>query len=436
MRARLAAAFALFGIMIGLLVSTGLFLAVHSLGLRLMAETLSAEVDDYLSRQNANPKALLPSGISIRGYAHLPNEPVEGLPPELTELVPGIYQMTVDDVPYRISVADKAGKRFVMMFNATQHELREHTFLVYIVFGTLIMVLFSAWMGWWLAGRIVSPISELARRVSSAKPEDGDQRISQGFSPDEIGRLAKVFGAYLKRMKAFIERERAFTADVSHELRTPLAIVQGVVELMETDGGLDEKQQERVARIGRANREMIDLTAALLLMAREENSDDSGLQQCDVWDVVCDIVETHRHLVNPHTEIRLDCQTRLSVAAERTLLGIVVANLIRNAFAYTESGSVCIRLEADGLTIIDTGSGISGEEIEKVFERHYRGPESTGAGIGLSLVKRICDRYKWKTDIWSRLGEGTSAKLKFSSPEAGDSESLLVILTGQNKARA
>ncbi len=414
LRVRLAVAFALFGILVTLLVSGGLFFAAHTQGLRLMDETLSAEIDDYLTRRQVNPKALLPSGITIRGYAHFADQAVEGLPPDLVTLEPGSYEMTLEDVPYRISVVDKAGERFVMMFNATQHQVREHAFLGYIAVGAVLMAIFSAWMGWWLAGRIVSPIVELARRVSIATPEDQEQKIAAGFSADEIGRLAKVFGSYLKRMKAFIERERAFTADVSHELRTPLAIVQGVVELLEADQRLDEKQQERIARIGRANRGMIDITSALLLLAREESSDESVVQQCDIWDVVTGAVEAHRHLVNARTEVRLDCQHRLCVPAERTLLGIVVANLIRNAFAYTEAGHVLIILAQDGLTIIDTGSGISGEEIGKVFDRHYKGADSTGAGIGLSLVKRICERYGWRTEIESTVGQGTVARLRFA----------------------
>jgi signal transduction histidine kinase len=416
LRTRLAVTFALFGILVSLLSAAGLFLTAHSLGLRLMDETLSAEIDDYLARKRVNPNALLPSTFTIRGYAHLPNQDSAGLAPELINLRPGGYQMTLDDIPYRIFVVDKARERFVMMFNATQQQRREQTFLAYIATGMFIMTLFSAWMGWWLAGKIVAPIIELARRVSNAAPEEGEQEISRGFSNDEIGTLAEVFGSYLRRMRAFIERERAFTADVSHELRTPLAIVQGVVELAEADDRLDDKMKERIARIGRANREMIDMTAALLLMAREEVPEEAVVQQCDVWDVVSHAIETYRHLLSAQTDIVLDCRSRIHVSAERTLLGIVVSNLIRNAFTYTQSGAVGILLGEDGLTITDTGSGISGEEIGRVFERYFKGAESPGSGIGLSLVKRICDRYGWRAEIRSTLGKGTSVRLFFHEP--------------------
>ena len=421
-RFRLTFTFAIFGVLVSLLLSTGLFVATHSLGLRLMDETLGSEIDDFLSRRHVNPRALLPATITIRGYVHLHNQPKEGLAPELANLSPGQYQMTLNNIPYRIDVVDRGEERFVMMFNATQQQYREWTFLSYTAVGTLLMTLFSAWLGWWLAGRIVKPISELSRRVSVASPEDKEQNISRGFSDDEVGKLAGVFGSYLNRMREliarereFIARERAFTADVSHELRTPLTVVQGVVELMESDCNyVDNKQQQRVARIGRANREMIDITAALLLMAREENLDEHVVQQCDVWDVVSNVVDVNDHLVSPKTSIQLNCLNRLCVNAERTLLLIVVANLIRNAFTYTPSGSVTISLDENSLTISDTGSGITEGEIGRIFERYAKGADSKGIGIGLSLVKRICDRYGWVIEIKSIVGRGTDARLIFT----------------------
>ncbi len=416
LRFKLALTFAAFGAMVSLLLALGLSFAAHNLGERLMDETLHAEIDDYISRRSRNPNAQLPATISIRGYVLTQGRGGEDIPAELLSLREGKYQLTLDQIPYRIAVADHGDKRYFMLFNEKRQLHREETFLVYLVAGALIMILISAGVGWWLAGRVVSPIADLARRVNMAHPEDDALDVAQGFSADEIGQLAHVFGAYLKRMRAFIERERDFTADVSHELRTPLAIVQGVVEIMEDDSLLHDKQQERIARIGRANREMVNLTTALLLMAREDAADETVKQQCDVCEVVNAAIEMHRHLLNANTRVKLDCTSSPHIAAERTLLGIVVANLIRNAFTYTESGVVSIMVADNSLTVTDTGTGIRGEEIGKVFQRHFKGAGSSGSGIGLSLVKRICDRYGWETVIESSAGRGTSAHLIFGIP--------------------
>jgi len=379
-----------------------------------MDETLQAEIEDYISRRSRNPNSLPPATISVRGYVHVPSRGAGDIPPELLSLNPGKYQLTLGNIPYRVAVVDKGGERYVMLFNEMRQRQREERFLIYMVAEALIMTLVSAAIGWWLAGRVVAPVAELARRVGKAKPEDETLDVAKGFPNDEIGQLARVFGGYLKRMRAFIDRERAFTADVSHELRTPLSIIQGAVELMEEDDRFDEKQQKRIARVGRAAWQMIDLTAALLLMAREKTSDEPVEQNCDVCDVVRDAVATHRHLVSAETNVELAYRSHPRISAERTLLSIVVANLIRNAFAYTKSGTVSIFVDDNCLTVADTGTGIHEAELGKVFQRHFKGSTSTGAGIGLSLVKRICDRYGWETIIDSTEGRGTTAQLFFA----------------------
>lgn len=415
LRFQLALTFALFGAAIILLLSSGLYLTAHNLSLRLMDETLSAEIEDYYARLDRNPDARLPATLSIRGYIHPPGQASAGMPSELVELRHGSYQMELDGDPYRIMVVDKNGQRLVMLFNATPQKQRELAFLMQVVLGALIMTLLSAWIGWWLAGRIVSPISELARRVSQATPGQDEQQISHGFADNEIGMLAQVFEGYLKRMRAFIERETAFTADVSHELRTPQAIVQGVVELMQEDPSLNERQQQRVERIRRANHQMTEITAALLLMAREPDHEALANASCDVWSVVNEVIEAHRHLVKPDVILSTVCRHRLQLSVESTLLSIVIANLVRNAMAHTSNGEIAVTLDKDSLVVRDTGSGISRETLEKVFERHYKGEGSAGSGIGLSMVKRICERYDWRIALASSPGEGTTASLLFAN---------------------
>ncbi len=417
LRFKLALTFVWFGALLSLLLTLGLSLAAHSLGERLMDETLRAELDDYLARRLRNPGSLPPATISVRGYVHAAGKGNDSIPPSLLGLGPGKYQLTLDGTPYRVAVADRGEERYIMLFNEQRQRRREEQFLAYLTAGALIMTLASAAIGWWLAGRVVAPVKELARRVGLARPEDEHSPVASGLANDEIGALAEVFDGYLERMRAFIERERAFTSDVSHELRTPLAIVQGAVELLEDDPRLEARQQQRIVRIGRATQQMIGLTSALLLMAREKDSEE---QACEVWDVVTEIIDTHRYLLSASTEVEAQCRDHLRIVTEKTLLGIVIANLIRNAFSYTESGTVSITLENDSLTVRDTGPGIREEEIGKVFQRHFKGAASTGSGIGLSLVKRICDRYGWETVIESVQGRGTTAQLFFTAQNRPD----------------
>lgn len=416
LRLQLALAFALFGAAIILLLSGGLFVSAHKDSLRLMDETLNSEVEDYFNRLSRNPDARLPNTYTIRGYTLIPHHPGDKLPSRLLPLRPGRHQVQLDGEPYQVRVIDRNGERLFMLFNLGPQQQREKVFFVQVTLGALLMMTLSAWLGWWLAGRIVSPVSELARRLSQAEPGMDESEISRGFADNEVGMLARVFEGYLKRMRAFIERETAFTADVSHELRTPQAIVQGVVELMQEDQSLSERQRQRVERIRRANHQMTEITTALLLMAREPDHEALDYASCDVWSVVNEVIEAHRHLVKPDVILTTTCRHRLQLPAESTLLGIVIANLVRNAMAHTSSGEIAIVLDADSLVVRDTGSGISSETLEKVFERHYKGEGSVGSGIGLSMVKRICERYGWHIALASNPGEGTTASLLFARP--------------------
>ena len=413
LRFKLALTFAIFGAMISLLLSLGLSLITHSLGEHLMDETLRAEIDGYISRRARNPNALLPATISIQGYALTREKVNDNIPPEISTLGKGTYRLMMNNIPYRVAVEDQNGERFYMLFNEERQREREKMFTVYLTLGVLIMILISSWAGWWLAGRGVAPLTELARRVSCADPGDDTDAVAQGFSNDEIGQLAQVFSAYLKRMRDFINRERNFTSDVSHELRTPLTIVQGVLELMEDDKQLQAKQQERIAKIGRANSEMVNLTNALLLMARE-SGDEGDIQTCNVSKVVNVAIESNRHLLSNNTVVKISSLANPNIEAERTLLSIVVSNLIRNAYTFTPFGTVGVTIEDSSITVKDTGTGIRSEEIGKVFQKHFKGTSSTGSGIGLSLVKRICERYGWEIIIISTEGLGTSAQLVFN----------------------
>jgi signal transduction histidine kinase len=413
LRFRVAVAFAWFGALVSLLLAVGLYFSAADLGQRLMDETLRAEMEDYLARRERNPQSLPPNTLMLRGYVNAPGQPSD-VPPALRDLPPGQHQADIDGRPHRVAVAERAGVRYVLLFDQATQMQREQRFVFYLAGGILIMTLLSAAGGYWLAGRVVAPVARLAREIRAATPEGQSPALSGHFSEDELGEMARAFDNYIERLRAFIDRERAFTADVSHELRTPLAVIEGATEVLQGDSVLSERQKQRIERIARASRDMVELTTALLLMAREQTAGAQPDEQSPVKEVLLDCVEKHRHLIEGRdTRLELEIVAEPWLPAERTLLAIVIGNLIRNAFSYTETGKVAIRLLADRLIVSDTGIGIKADELARVFQRYYKGSASKGAGIGLSLVKRICDRYGWEVLIESREHEGTTAQLIF-----------------------
>lgn len=415
LRYRVGLAFALFGGLVSLLLATGLNFAVRDLERHLLDEALTAELQDYMSRRARNPRSLPPAAAGVRGYVLDGASGVNEVPPVLGALEPGRYSLDLDGIRYRVAVERRAGTRFYLLYDQTHIKLRQRYFNWLLAGGALLMALLSALGGVWLAGRVIAPVTDLAGRVRALGPDHPDSGLATDFSHDEVGELARAVEAYRARLRAFVERERAFTADVSHELRTPLTVISGAVEVLLGDIQLADAQRARLTRIERAVHDMAEISGALLVLAREERAGEAPSAPCDVAEVLAEVAERHRYLLhNKPVELGLAIEGRPQLAVDRTVLAILLGNLLRNAVAHTWQGRITLRV-ADGCVCVeDTGTGIAESELPKIFQRYYRGGGSAGAGIGLALVKRICDHYGWQIEAASTPGQGTRIRLAFT----------------------
>jgi len=421
LRLRVAAGFALLGLAVSLALGAWLYVASRDLEQRLIDEALGAELEDYLARLSRNPLSLPPETATIRGYLVRPSEGPAAQgdvpPPELNDLPQGRYTLEVGGVSYRVAVHQGVDATLYMLHSRAQLALREQRLALMLILGMTLTALLSAAGGWWLAGRVTAPVRGLAERVRGRDPTDPVPAESPDLPNDEVGELARTIDGYLNRLRAFVERERTFVSSVSHELRTPLAVIQGAVEVIESDPGLDGRTQERVGRISRAARGMTDLTTALLVLAREGQGQTSPPTPCAVSEVLAECVELHRPLLRhkPVTlEYHVEAQPVLNVS--RPLLSIALSNLLRNACTYTEQGEVGVTLSESEVRIDDTGPGIPPEDMDCLFGRDLRCRRTVrGEGIGLPLVKRIADGQGWSVTAESRAGQGASFRLRFST---------------------
>ena len=412
LRFRVATAFAAIGGVISLVTAIGLYIGVRDAGERLIDETLNAEIQDYLSRRSRNPNSIPPATATLLGYV-LPARQGDPLPPpHIAAWPPGLHEIRLGTTFYRVAIADRAGSRYFLLYNETLFREKQASLILYLAVFVVMMTLLSGGLALWLAERVIEPVKELARRVRDVRLDSHAGRLSEDFSHDEVGELAQTFEQTLNRLADFIDRERAFTADVSHELRTPIAVIRGAAEVLLADATRPEKDRQRLQRIERGAADMADLSTALLAMARER--DDERREPVDLAALIEESIEKHQHLLGKRpVDISLEILARPRIAADANLLAIVIANLLRNSFAYTERGSVRIRLSEQTLSIADTGLGIPRAALDQVFQRLYKGAHSAGAGIGLSLVRKICDRYGWTIALDSEEGQGTRAELRF-----------------------
>jgi signal transduction histidine kinase len=412
LRARVALYFAGLGALLSVVMAVMMYQSAHDLSVRLVDETLTAELEDYIARRGRNPHSLPPATVTLQGYVREAGE-TDGVPDYLATLPPGRHEVRVGNLFYRAAVLDRDDTRYYLLYDISLKLKREQRFAQQLSIVVVAMTLLSALLGIFLSGVAVAPVRDLAARVRHRRPEDWGQPLVEHFHDSEIEELAGVFDRQLGRMRAFMERERAFGADMSHELRTALAVILSATEVLLDDDTLSEKQKARVQRIERAARDMAELGTSLLLMAREDHAQPGG--GCQVAAVVKEAVERQQHVLGSKP-VAVDVQTdpALVVAADCGLVDILVSNLVRNAFSYTDAGSVTIHQDSRSLIISDTGRGIPADAVDQAFLRHFRDMASTGAGIGLSLVKQICDRYGWQVRLESGEQQGTTVTVVFA----------------------
>lgn len=417
LRNRVAVTLAVFGAAVSLALATMIYLVSHDLERRLIDDTLNAELDDLIERRQRNPRSIPEHTATIRAYVVPDDRMKTRVPPEIEALKPGRHRLTLDTTPYRAVVRQVAQQRFVVLYDVTALRRREQGFILLLAGSVLLITGISALSGRWLASRVIAPVTELARRAAGLRPEDAPTPLAGEFPWIEVQQLAADFDAYLSRLHAFIERERLFTGDISHELRTPLAVIAGATELLAADQTVNERNQARVERIGRAVAEMSEMTGALLALSREQERDDAPPPDCDVAAVGAELVERYRALFrNKPVALLLETRAHPRLPIDRAVLSMVLGNLMRNALGFTSEGQVLVRIEQDAVEVHDTGIGIGDVDVASLFRPYVRGSGSEGAGLGLSLVQRLCERHGWQVTLANLPDGGTLARLVFIAP--------------------
>lgn len=410
--ARLGRAFLLQAAFIGVAAIVSVFLANVMLEGVLIRQALRDEASFYWSRRDADPAHPLPATLNLTGY-------IGDAPQEVAALATGFHDWNDGSRRNVVYVTERAGERLVLVFD------RSGVGRLVVLFGLLplalvLLVLYlSTWLAFRASRRAFSPVVALARQVREldpSAPEPGRfDRSSLPSTDDEVQELADALVRYSERLAEFIAREREFTRDASHELRSPLTVIHISAELLLADARLSDASRRAAERIRRAANEMDELTSAFLLLARESEAGLPTSALC-VNDVVAAELERARVLAEDKpVESRFHASHRLHLDAPERVLAVLVGNLLRNAFSYTDRGEVEVSIDAEGVVIRDTGVGIAPERLAEIYRPFARGEPARrgGFGVGLSIVRRLSDRFGWPVSIDSQPGVGTHIVVHF-----------------------
>ena len=415
-------AFWLFGL--ALVALYGLIVATVGAKLedRLFERRLSLEVDHFVESLDGppGPDTALPTARFMQGYLGIEQLPpdiradVEGHPDGILELG-WMWDPQGPEYHVAIRTLGEDGPRLYLVYDVSSLEVDQgwlSPLFLALAIGLLTILPLGLWWGRRLASRAVSPIIDLAASVERSSPSELARLPDPTSSPREVATLTHALRESMRRVEAFVERERRFTGNASHELRTPVAVIRGAVELLEPHlPAGDERAQSQLRRIARSVESMEEIIEAFLWLAREGEADGAP-HQCRLERVVPEVLEQYRHLLrDKQVDVEVDLDGGLTVNAPEPVVSIAVGNLLSNAFYNTQEGSVRITLDGDRLSIRDTGGGIPSERLHSITSPFVSGRSEAGHGLGLAIVDEICHRFGWRLEFSSRPGRGTETVL-------------------------
>ena len=298
--------------------------------------------------------------------------------------------------------------------------------------GVSLMVIMppAALASYLFSRRITQRLEDLASSTRALRQGEFNRRVNvEGV--DEVAQLGQDFNTMADHLEtalgeiqderdkvaAMLENHRQLTANVSHELRTPLATVRGTLEPT-----LEKKEipsPESLAVIYREVEKLERLIDDLFTLSRAEmNTLTLDVHSTDLAPIVERLVGTYASLVWERDRVEVVFQSageNPTALVDSGRLEQILSNLLRNAVRHTPPGGIVAVVMSKledyvQIEVRDTGEGIQSDDLPLIWERFYRGSKdvkTTGAGLGLALVKELTESMGGSVGVESVVGEGS-----------------------------
>ncbi|MET9909003.1 HAMP domain-containing sensor histidine kinase [Streptomyces sp. NPDC006476] len=299
--------------------------------------------------------------------------------------------------------------------------LRAFAPIAAVVLGFLLV--FGLGGGWFLAGRMLAPLTRITDATRTAANGSLSHRIRLPGPTDEFRELADAFDTMLARLEAHVAEQRRFAANASHELRTPLAISKTLLDVARTDP--DHDTEEIIDRLHAVNTRAIGLTEALLLLSRAEQRSfsredvDLSLMAEEATETLLPLAEKHGVTIETYGEIA-------PTTGSQALLLQLTTNLVHNAIVHNlpEKGTVWVTTDVRPgtvvLTVENTGDTLTPELASTLTEPFRRGTERvhtdhSGVGLGLAIVRTIAEAHDGTLTLAPRSAGGLRVAVELPS---------------------
>jgi signal transduction histidine kinase len=292
----------------------------------------------------------------------------------------------------------------------TQREFQFMQWLSIISIALIILVVVVSYLISLFVARGTNKIATTAQNIMDTG--DLSKRLEVSSRWDDLGKMSATLNLMLDRIEELVGGVRQVSDNIAHDLRTPLTRLRNHIEAAKDDNSDSTKE----ALLNEADQLLNTFNALLRISRLETEKKREHFQSVALRPLLEDVIALYEPLAE---EKHITITQQLVNAAcdgDKDLLFQAYANIIDNAIKYTpEGGHISIHVKSEeGLTVIsveDTGGGIATQDIEKVFQRFFRGDKSrasSGNGLGLSLVQVVFNLHHGEIEL-----ENTPNGLRF-----------------------
>jgi len=296
--------------------------------------------------------------------------------------------------------------------------------------AVVVITLAGVAAGYLVIARALRPLQQVTATARRLSGETMDQRIRYSGIDDEVAELASTFDAMLDRLAESFEAQKRFVANASHELRTPLTVMRTEIDVTMSDPDVDEAEYRRMAVVVRdASQRMNALIESLLVLARSEAQAGRRLVRKEETELGRGVLPALSSVEREAGRLGLTIETDLQpapVVGDPGLLDRLAGNLIENAVRYNHGqGRLWVRTSSDEncarLVVGNTGFEVDPSDVPRLFEAFRRGVRdrtgSRGAGLGLSIVRAVCEAHG--ATVGAVASPGGGLEVTVTMPAAG-----------------
>jgi signal transduction histidine kinase len=256
------------------------------------------------------------------------------------------------------------------------------------------------------AHRSLKPVLAISEEAHAIGPSDPDQRLSVGGAPTEIRPLIGAVNGALDRLEAGFKAQRDFAANAAHEVRTPIAVLRSRIDRLEDQATKDELAKD-IGQLERIFEQLLELSRTDAIAGAHHETVDLHRTAAELAaEMALAAIEKEKSLAVSGTE-------QVIVGGHQGLLRLALRNLAENALIHTPPGTeveINVTTSPPGWRVLDRGPGVPDDQETALFERFRRGKgenvSPTGAGLGLSIVRRTIDVHGGRVWIEDRDGGG------------------------------